>query len=101
VGDTSGLAIRQRGAGWLCVAAVAAAAAAAASRLSIGVMLAGAAGSDVVRVCGVAVRPGCGGKQMYHYSSAVVACSSCSAMVGLLSILSLQNKAVNIRTTWH
>ena len=74
MGDTSGLAIRQRGAGWLCVAA--AAAAAAAVRLSIGVMLAGAAGSDVVRVCGVAVRPGCGGKQMYHYSSAVVACCS-------------------------
>jgi len=76
-------------------------AAASASRLSIGVMLAGDAGGDVVRVCGVAVRPGCGGKQMYHYSSAVVACSSCSAMVGLLPILSLQSKAVNICTTWH
>jgi len=70
----------------------------AASRLSIGVMLAGAGagGSDVVRVCGVAVLC-CGGKQMYHYSS-VVACSWYSAMVGLLPILSLQNIAINICT---
>jgi len=74
--------------------AAVAVAAAAASPLSIGVMLAGAA----VMLCVFVVWPGCGGKQMYHYSS-VVACSSCSAMVALLPILSLQSIAVNICTT--
>jgi hypothetical protein len=80
----------------------AAAAAAAASLLSICVMLAGA-GSGDVRVCGVAgcaSGPGCGGKQMYHYSS-VVACSSCSEMLGLPPIVSLQSIAVIICTNLH